>query len=711
MITPPSPPNAAGRPRPGHLLDLVGILALLMAVGLIYGRYLPKDHFTASGDFPPAVSYALNYRLAVEQGQWAPRMITIPRDVSLGLGSRDGSPQTADSPVYQYYGFGQSALAYPFLLMGLPGIKAVQAVVLLAMGLAVLALYVAGRLVGATRPVACLAAFSYVISPWLVSNFYGRGGISEAVGQAGLAFPLLAFACALRGKNRMAILVMAAGTGWLALSHNIFLLYGLVMCGLLAAGWWLVPPETGGWQTRFRVPLIMGTGIAIGLAATAWQWLPAAQTLGEIGFNYNGTFDESRRIPKAYADWSGTLGRPQRFVEPWSGAPREFFFTIGWWTIPSLLLLVRAPRQLRPAAFAAALCFAVFALLILFPGQIYPLLPGPFGATQFNFRLLSFLSLLGALALCLAVPRLHRGIVLAAFVGITASQIGVITFPMPPGGGITPLHEEQYVRGSEYSDFYPNSPAERKLRYFSDGMLSAENVLNLHQRFWRLDGRLLVEDIPDASTAVELRLRGKLVDGLERTTLQLTAADDPSRVLSNKVEVQAGGHFDVILTTTAARNNLRLVANPTITKGPRILSIRPEEVFATWGNPRSLVAAANLQVVSRQGYSRTFSIPAAAQAQRVPDPTGNFTVEIPMIYSRFLQARQNARSLPTTSDFNHRLNVRVTDLATPIVVSYRLPLLVWALTAAGLAAGLICAIPALWPPGGWNKDRPAATSG
>jgi hypothetical protein len=91
----------------------------------------------------------------------------------------------------------------------------------------------------------------------------------------------------------------------------------------------------------------------------------------------------------------------------------------------------------------------------------------------------------------------------------------------------------------------------------------------------------------------------------------------------------------------------------------------------------------------------------------VANPSGNFTTEIPMIYSRYLQVRQITVSLPTTSDFNHRLKVRVTDLVRPIVVSYRLPLLVWALTAAGL----ICAIIALRPPGGGNKDRPAATSG
>jgi hypothetical protein len=50
-------------------------------------------------------------------------------------------------------------------------------------------------------------------------------------------------------------------------------------------------------------------------------------------------------------------------------------------------------------------------------------------------------------------------------------------------------------------------------------MLSAENVLNLHLRFWRLYGKQLVECIPDPATTVGLHVRGKLVDGLERTTL------------------------------------------------------------------------------------------------------------------------------------------------------------------------------------------------
>lgn len=712
----PVPDAASDRPeltasQRGRIANWWAVLGLFLAVGLIYGRYLPKDHFTASGDFPPAVSYALNFRLAVEQGQWAPRMITIPRDVSLGLGSRDGTPQTADSPVFQYYSFGQSALAYPFLRLGLPGIKAVQCVVVLAFSLSALALYAAGRLVGATRPIAFLGAFSYVISPWLVSNFYGRGGIAEAVGQAGLAFPVLAFACFLSGRRWGAVVVMAAGIGWLALSHNIFLLYGIVMCVLFAGGLLLFP--LGGeksWAARFRAPLVLGTGVALGLAATAWQWLPAAQSLGEIGFSYIGAFDETGRIPKAYSDWSGALGMPKQFVEPWSGKPREFFFTIGWWTIPGIVLLCRVPRALRPQAITVAATFAVFLALILFPKQIYPFLPGPFGATQFNFRLLSFLSVLGTLAVFLAVPRLNGWIVIAVLALITASQFKVITFPMPAGGGITPLHEEQYVRGSEYSDFYPNSPAERRLRYFYDGQLDAANVLNLHQRFWRENDRRVVEDIANPATPVYLHLRGKLADGLPQTKLRLVTADDSARVVSDAVEVHAGDRFDVTLVTTAVRSELRLVADPTVTNGKRQLSIRPEEVFASWGNPRSLVAAAELQVISRRGFQRTFAVEPAAQAQSVADPSGSFTVEIPMIYSRFLQARQNGRLLPTAVDFNHRLNVRVTELSGPITVTYRLPPVAWGLTAAGLLGTIVCTGLALRPAPTGNKDRPAAVT-
>ena len=112
-------------PHLARYINLYLTVSLALVAALIYGRYLFKDHFTAAGDSTPAFSYALNFRLAVEDGQWLPRMVVIPRDVTMGAGSIDGTVPTADAPDFQYYSFLQSALAFPFLKMGVPAIKSV----------------------------------------------------------------------------------------------------------------------------------------------------------------------------------------------------------------------------------------------------------------------------------------------------------------------------------------------------------------------------------------------------------------------------------------------------------------------------------------------------------------------------------------------------------------------------------------------------------
>jgi hypothetical protein len=679
------------------------LVGLLLTACLIYGRYLPKDHFTASGDFPPAVSYALNYRLAVADGQWLPRLIVIPRDVSLGLGSIDGTVPTADAPDFQYYAFLQSALAYPLLRLGVPGIKAVQLVVVLGFALAGMLLYAAGRIMGARPGVSFLAGFSYVLSPWLVSNFYGRGGISEALGQASLPWLLLGFACVCRERLCLGILTTAAGIAALALSHNIFLLYGALLCAVLGGSLLLVPvssppPGNRGWN-RLRPTAALAAGAGLGLAVTAWQWLPAVQTLGEISFQYFGAFGEAGRIPKGYADWSGALGLPRQFVEPWSGTPREFFFTIGWWTIPGVLLLAHGPRQNRPAALAVALGFTAFVLLIVFPRQIYPHLPGPFGATQFTFRLLAYLSVLGSFALCLAQPVLNRWVVLVVGCLVAWSQLRVINFPMPAGGGITALHEEQYVRGSEYNAFYANSPAERKLRYYPDGFLQPDNTLNLHQRFWHRLGKDLVEETTRPGTKpvpVFVRLKGRVSSSLSQTRLRLVQAAHPAVTVSEPVEVN-GDDFTVTLMTADVGEDLRLVAEPSETKGKRTISIQPREVFVMWGHPDSLIPAAGLRLMEHHGYRRVFRLEASAQAAGHPDHTGRFTLEIPMIYSRFLTVWQNGRPLDTAVDFNHRLNVITDDLTGDITVEFRVPALAWWLSGVGLAGLVVVMLSATRP--------------
>lgn len=103
-----------------------------------------------------------------------------------------------------------------------------------------------------------------------------------------------------------------------------------------------------------------------------------------------------------------------------------------------------------------------------------------------------------------------------------------------------------------------------------------------------------------------LHLRGKLVKGLDRTTLQLTAADDPSRVLSNKIEVQAGERFDVVLiiTALAAISGWSPILRSSRSRGSFRSGLR--KFSTTCGNAGSLVTAGNLQVASYLGGSNAW---------------------------------------------------------------------------------------------------------
>jgi len=310
--------------------DLCFLLLFLLLSFCIYGRFVFTGKFAAGGDFPPAVSYAMNFQAAVNNGQWIPRAVIYPREFTFGGGGLDATAPTADAPDFQYYAFLQSALAYPFLVLGIPALVALQLVVFLAFAFSASILYKAGRLMGANRAVAFLSGLSYIISPWLISNFYGRGGISEALGQSALPLLILGYVYAVKSMNKESIAITALSVIMLVLSHNIFFLYGVVMCALLAItslGVTLSKPVS--WLPKylssinFQIPVVLGMGVALGMAASSWQWLPSIMTLKQISF---APALGGGLVPADFSDLSGAWGWAKQFVEPWSGNKREVFF-------------------------------------------------------------------------------------------------------------------------------------------------------------------------------------------------------------------------------------------------------------------------------------------------------------------------------------------------------------------------------------------------
>jgi hypothetical protein len=653
----------------------LSLLLLFFAFSyLIYGHYLFSGSFTASGDFAPAISYVLNFQKAFADGQWIPRWMIVAREFTFGGGSIDGTIPTLDSPAFQYYGFLQSALAFPLLLLKIPPIPALQIVIILAFSCSGMILYKVGRMLGANRYAAFLSGYSYIISPWLISNFYERGGISEGLGQATLPLIILGYAFAIKKQYRLSVITITASTAILALSHNIFLLYGVLVCSFFIFFSLIREPleDISGNRKYFKrinlaAPIILGMGILLGLAITSWQWLPAMMTLNEISFHYIGSFNQ--KIPASLADLSGALGKPKQFYAEWAHAKLDFFFTIGWWTIPSILSLIFAPKNLRKVAASIFVTFVVFFALTYLPRPIFPHLPSFFGATQFTFRLLSFLSVLGSFALCLSIQHISRKWAIIFFILITLSQLNVLLYKMPE----QKLTDEQCLKAYEYNAFYAESPYGQNIRFWYDGWLDESNILQLK----------------GLKAPIFLTITGKAREDLKQIQLFVAPISDPKHPVSNVVNLTSGKDFKIVLKINKSEDNLRIYTIPSYNAGWRRLSIRPEKINLISGIQESFVPASEVNLLYSHGYQRVFEVNKDKIKLHKPNKEGFYSIELPTIYNRFSIPVQNNQKLLAQVDFNHRLNVLTHDLNAPITINYEWPKISIILTFIGTLGMLI----------------------
>jgi hypothetical protein len=643
------------------------VLCLIIAFGL-YSHLLIQRTFNG-GDFPPAAGYALQFKLAVLDGQWLPRWIVVPREFTFGGGSVDGTTPTAGSPAFLYYGFLQSALSLPLLFLRASAAAAPQLVVCLAFGFGAWAMYVAARALKAGPVAALVSAYAYIVSPWLLSNFYHRGGISEALSHAALPFLLLGFVWISVGRVRAAVLILALGSAWLALCHNIFLMLGVGLCGLFGVFYFGANclRRNVSWWERLRPSLLVGVGVGIGILLTAWQWVPAFFTLNEISFEYIGNLRSSWIAP--LSNLSGAYGLPRRLAI--KEGVTDFYTTIGWWTIPAAICLL-IQRKDRPLGWALFGCFAVFFVLTFDPQQLTGMLPAQFGIVQFSFRMLAFLSLLGTLGIAMAFPRLRWPAGLTLVVLMTASQFQVFPHRIMKRS----MTDEAFLGGYEYNAYYANSRNEKNLRYWYNGWLQPDNVITFDQ---------------DEGQPAFLRIRGILnpkISPTARLYLGELAHSEPTKNAelgpARTEVVNVSEKFDVTLKVDHPAQ-LRLY---TIPSDP-LEFMKPQMVSLIKGPPSSYVFADDVERTDRDGYRWTFRVLPSLLRAKTPDAKGLYTVELPMIYNRFSVPYQGGAKVPYESDFNHRILIRVPNLTEPIIVAYEQPWQASVLTWLGLMAVLV----------------------
>ncbi len=424
-----SPPGSLKRKKwegEGWGLFLALSLSVLACLPLLAGQGLINTR--AGGDSPFLLvrlhQLVANLRGGVFPARWMP-------DAAYGLGY----------PFFNYYAPLAYYVAAPFKLLGLGFIRSIELTQALGFLAAAGAMYLLARELLHSRAGAVLAALAYTYAPFHLVNVYVRGdSLSEFY--AFVFYPLIFWALLrLRRASSMGnVALVALAYGGLVLTHNVSALIfsPFVILYALFVNWGFVDSECGPPFIGFVRSL---TALGLGLALSAWFWLPALLERGYVQleamttgyFHYSNHFRGLDLVQRRFLfDYAVEAGRTP--------------FAMG--LVQAILALAGAAamaarwarrRRVEPqSAFALAVLALSTFLITPLSRPLWdhlPLLP----FVQFPWRFLSVQAFASSLVvgyLGAEVSRLRRGefIVLLLGAGIVAtSMLGLRPEYLPIG--------------------------------------------------------------------------------------------------------------------------------------------------------------------------------------------------------------------------------------------------------------------------------------
>jgi hypothetical protein len=422
-------------------------------------------------------------------------LLHVQRLIELEMVIRQGAPFTRWLPDLAY-GYGQPLLLYYAPLAYLPAVAArflgagyvtsVEMASGLALVLSALAMYVLAR--SMFGPVAStVAAIVYAVLPYQLVDVYVRGALAES--WAFVWLPLCAW-CLIRswdnGRPGWSVGLALALAG-LVLTHNVTAL--LFLPSLVALGVLLQLTRR---SERRRVPFRWMVAMALGLALSAWFWLPALaeRDLVQIGETLE---------PELFASFF-VRGWPPFRLEPLFDYQRPVSMALGspiFWpqigVIQVAVTIVGAAAAVRTSGLGRAV--AIWASLLAFGGYamqlrplagLYDLVP-LLAFVQFPWRLLALVGLGSAILAGVLVEALSgraaiRGVFATAIVGaslVTAvarldPEIVPVDEPFLSVESIARIELAEYGLGSTHSgEYLPVSSGQRNAARFRKTLIEA----------------------------------------------------------------------------------------------------------------------------------------------------------------------------------------------------------------------------------------------
>ena len=392
----------SSHPRTAHDLHswAAPVLLLVVSISTVYQLlvlgYMPA---TPANDLAKHAASILNFKDAFLNGQYLPVLQLAPASFP-------------DMPLFQFYGSLMGWLGLPFLLVGLPPLVALTLAVLLARWVGAVALYSTGRLVGANPWASSLAGLAYLLTPYVISNFYGRVAVPEAIAHGVIAVLFYGVIRLFVRADAAGIAITSLAIVALSMAHPIFLLFGCLTAAVFAS-----------LLFRGNFLLLIGCVFLAGLLLAGFQWIP--------GFIYRGDFVSSFSSYSPFerrdlTSVSGLIGFPQSLRETGQiESDSRLYLTPGILTLPMLVLLgTNLGSPLRRAVFGSLL----FMLILSYsPFDFWTFLPTFFWAVQFPYRLLSFVALLTSIGICLTLENLRSYQWLAIVILLFAQDAHVLT--------------------------------------------------------------------------------------------------------------------------------------------------------------------------------------------------------------------------------------------------------------------------------------------
>lgn len=353
----------------------LGLISLVTLWQFFVLKSIPE---TPNQDLARHIASVINFRDAFLDGQFLPRMQLLPASYP-------------DLPVFQFYGSMLGLLSLPFLSLNFEPILAVALAIFIVRWLGAIAIYASGRLLGANRLASLLASLSYLLTPYLISNVYGRVALPEATAHGLIAVLFYGVLRLAIRADFAAIAIVCSSIVGLSLAHPIFLIYGCIMGGLVIVT-----------SCSARAIIINGLVFVGSFLIASFQWYPGFLIRYEFATEFINT---SPTYANRFTSYSGLFGFPASLSdENILASGSTLFFTPGILTLPILIALISTIR-LR-FAFSLLCGLILFLLLSYTPFDLWRFVPQIFWSVQFPYRLLAFVSLFTAIGVCVALPRL-----------------------------------------------------------------------------------------------------------------------------------------------------------------------------------------------------------------------------------------------------------------------------------------------------------------